>query len=216
MKVSARVVRLHDVADQICSGDLLLFRRTSPWWRPFASDSLISIGGLGVYSHAASVDLWHGDLFCVEVREWHGGRAVTLESQVLKYPGRIDVYEANAQGLPEYANPQLLPPGIRPRVVYNRTAAMRYMRRLAGCDYGWHNVFAASLSRLFGVRLFVPPNLDDLDVSKYPPFCSQARVMADRIGGGVDPVTNLADAETDPSMLARSPFYRYRFTLGAI
>jgi hypothetical protein len=37
--------------------------------------------------------------------------------------------------------------------------------------------------------------------------------MADRVGGGVDPVPDLANRETEPADLARSPFYRYRFTL---
>jgi hypothetical protein len=37
--------------------------------------------------------------------------------------------------------------------------------------------------------------------------------MADRLGGGVDPVENLPDRLTEPADLARSPFYRYRFTL---
>ena len=46
-----------------------------------------------------------------------------------------------------------------------------------------------------------------------PPFCSQACVASDRIGGGVDPVAHLADHMTLPADLARSPFYRYLFTL---
>ena len=63
------------------------------------------------------------------------------------------------------------------------------------------------------VRMFVRPSLDDDQPSRRPPFCSQACVMADRLGGGVDPVPHLADRLTEPADLARSPFYRYRFTL---
>ena len=40
--------------------------------------------------------------------------------------------------------------------------------------------------------------------------------MADRIGGGVDPVPHLADRLTEPADLARSPFFRYRFTLAGV
>jgi hypothetical protein len=40
--------------------------------------------------------------------------------------------------------------------------------------------------------------------------------MADRIGGGVDPVPHLADRLTEPADLARSPFFRYRFTLSGV
>lgn len=46
-------------------------------------------------------------LFCLEVREWTGGRAVTLSNQVRCYPGRIDVYEANPDNRwPEYDRPE--------------------------------------------------------------------------------------------------------------
>jgi hypothetical protein len=63
------------------------------------------------------------------------------------------------------------------------------------------------------VRLFAQPDVHDDAASVRPPFCSQACAMSDRIGGGVDPVPHLADRLTLPADLARSPFYRYRFTL---
>src|SRR3954465_5774364 len=78
---------LAEARPRISDADLLLFRRCSP----------ISIAGRGTHSHAAKAAWWEGDLFCVEVREWHGGRAVTLESQVHKFPNRIDLYHANPQ-----------------------------------------------------------------------------------------------------------------------
>ncbi len=71
-------VRLRDVRKEIEDGDLLLFRRRG----------LISIAGRGVHSHAAKVAWWGDELICLEVREWIGGRAVTLESQVRRNPGR--------------------------------------------------------------------------------------------------------------------------------
>jgi hypothetical protein len=78
---------------QVRDGDLLLFRRRG----------LISIAGRGDHSHAAKAAWWGDDLFCLEVREWHGGRAVTLSSQVRDYPDRIDVYETNPDDRwPEY------------------------------------------------------------------------------------------------------------------
>jgi hypothetical protein len=137
-------------------------------------------------------------LFCLEVRQWYGGRAVTLSSQVRRYPGWIDVFEVN----PEKRWPQ-----------YDRRGAVRFMRRLAGCDYGYRGVAIAALLHLPVVRMLVHPNVDDRARDRRPPFCSHACAMADRQGGGVDPVPHLADALTEPSDLARSPFYRYRFTL---
>jgi hypothetical protein len=107
-----KLVRLADVKGELRDGDLLLFRRRG----------LIAIAGRGVHSHAAKLAWWGDEPFCVEVREWFGGRAVTLASQVVRYPGTIDLFRANPGGRwPEY----------------DAAAATRYMRRLAGCDYGY-------------------------------------------------------------------------------
>jgi hypothetical protein len=137
-------------------------------------------------------------LFCLEVREVYGGRAVTLASQVRRWPGRIDVFEAAAEGRwPDY----------------DRGGAVRVMRQLCGCGYGYANLARVALAHVPLVRLWARPNLDDAAVDSRAPFCSDACVMADRLGGGVDPVPHLASDFTEPADLARSPFYRYRFTL---
>lgn len=179
---------LSQARQHIADGDLLLFRRRS----------LIAVAGRGEHSHAAKAAWWGDELFCLEVREWHGGRAVTLESQVRKFSGRIDVYRANAhQRWPEY----------------DRTLSTQFMRRLAGCDYGYAAVLAAAMLHLPLVRLAVRAEVDDRAIDRRPPFCSQACAMADRLGGGVDPVPHLADQLTEPADLARSPFYEYLLTL---
>lgn len=183
-----RLVAMADAAKYILDSDLLQFRRRG----------LISIAGRGIHSHSAKAAWWGGDLFCLEVREWHGGRAVTLESQVRKYPGRIDVYRAN--------------PGER-WAEYDRTRAVATMRRLAGCDYGYAGVIAAGMLHLPFVRLLATPDMDDSEIDRRPPFCSHACAMSDRIGGGVDPVPHLADRLTEPADLTRSAFYSYLFTL---
>jgi len=177
-----------DVRRTICDGDLLLFRR----------HSLISLAGRGAHSHAAKAAWWDSDLFCLEVREFCGGRAVTLSSQVRKFPGHIDVFEVN----PENRWPE-----------YDRASATEFMRRLCGCPYGYAGVAWAGLLHLPVVRWLVRADVADRRYDRRPPFCSQACAMADRIGGGVDPVPHLADRITEPADLARSPFYRYRFTL---
>jgi hypothetical protein len=187
-KNSTKLVRFSQAAPQIEQGDLLLFRRRG----------LIAIAGRGVYSHAAKAAWWGNDLFCVEVREWHGGRAVTLESQVRKFPALIDVFHTNpANRWPEY----------------DRTRATTMMRLLAGCDYGYAAVLAAAMLHLPFIRMAVRADTEDRAIDRRPPFCSQACAMTDRIGGGVDPVPHLADRLTEPSDLARSPFYEYAFTL---
>ncbi len=188
-------VTLEQYGSQIRDGDLLLMRgRGLVSW-------LIGSAGRSEYTHAARAVWWGDALFCCEVRELKGGRAVTLASQVRKYPGRIDVFETN--------------PSRRWRD-YDRRGAVQFMRRLAGCDYGYYGVLKASLRHLPLWRCLVRPDMNDRRQSSQPPFCSQACAMADRIGGGVDPVPHLADRVTEPADLARSPFYRYRFTLSGI
>lgn len=183
-----KLVRYVEARRDIAEGDVLLFRRRG----------LISAVGRGMHSHAAKAAWWDGDLFCLEIREWFGGRAVMLSSQVERFPGRIDVFEVNPDGRwPDY----------------DRAGATRFMRRLAGCDYGWRNLAAVALLHLPWLRLWIRVNVNDRDATRRPPFCSQAVAMAERLGGRVDPVPHLADRLTEPADLARSPFYRYRFTL---
>jgi hypothetical protein len=188
LQLAPSLVRFAEAAESIRDADLLLYRRRS----------LISIGGRGLHSHAAKAAWWDGELFCIEVREWCGGRAVTLLSQVQRMPGRIDVFEVNPDGRwPEY----------------DRAGAVCFMRRWCGCTYGYLGVVRAALLHLPMVRLVARADLDDRSTRARLPFCSHACAMADRLGGHVDPVLHLADNFTEPADLARSPFYRYRFTL---
>ena len=167
------LVRLSEVAKDLRDGDLLLFRRRG----------LISIAGRGEHSHAAKFAWWQSMPFCLEVREWYGGRAVTLESQVKRYPGRIDVFQTNPNGRWEE---------------YDAAASTNHMRRLAGCDYGYSSVLRTALLHLPLVRFFQNAQTQDDATDSRPPFCSQACAMADRIAGGVDPTPHLADRLTEP------------------
>jgi hypothetical protein len=189
------LVNLSEANGEIRDGDLLLFRGRGCIAR------LIGVAGRSEYTHAGRAVWWGKDLFCCEVRELKGGRAVTLESQVRRFPGAIDVFEAN--------------PSARWRE-FDRRGAVRFMRRLAGCDYGYRGVLLAALRHVPLWRFLVRPDSDDQRIAEQPPFCSQACAMADRVGGGVDPVPHLADRLTEPADLARSAFYRYRFTLAGV
>jgi hypothetical protein len=172
---------------RIAGGDLLLFQHRG----------LISIAGRGEHSHAAMAAWWYGDLVCLEFRALRGGRAVLLSNLARRWSGRIDVFEAN-------------PDGRWPQ--FNRRAAVRFMRRLTGLDYGWWNLLSVAVLHAPVLRWLQSPETADEHATSRPPFCSQAVAMAAR-AGGVDPVPNLADRLTEPADLARSPFYRYRFTL---
>ena len=134
----------------------------------FAAVALISIAGRGKHSHVAKAAWWGDDLFCLEVREWYGGRAVTFDSQVRKFPGRIDLYRTNpTDRWPEY----------------DRARAITF-----GCG-GWpavttvtRAVLTAAMLHLPIVRLAVRAEVEDGAVDRRPPFCSQACTMADRVG----------------------------------
>ncbi len=185
-----------NIRHEIWDGDLLLFRKR----RIGFLDAMIAVAGRGIHSHAAKAAWWKNDLFCLEVREFHGGRAVTLSSQVEKYPGRIDVFRPN----PQNRWPQ-----------YNPEQSLEVMRRFAGMDYGYFNVLLTAMTHMPVFRIFVRPDRNDAKPYsvRRPPYCSEAVALAERLGGGVDPVAQLADSFSEPADLARSPFYQYLFTL---
>ena len=210
ISIDAIAVRDYDeVRSKIRDADLILKR----------GGGLIPIAGRGVHRHAGMACWWDLDLMLLEMAPFRGGRAVTLRSQVKRYPGRLDVFETA--------------PGDR-WPSFDRAEAARFMRRLAGQDYDYAGIFSISCLHLPLVRLlpcvrrlYRRPwssgrNSDDCRVCLGkgdladrlgPRFCSQAISLACNVGGGVDPVPMLADRLTEPADLARSQFFRYRFTL---
>lgn len=197
-------VRLRELSYQkarrwIRSGDLLLLRR-GRWW----PHRLIAAGGRSLYVHAAMAAWWHQDLMCLEMVWGRGGRAVCLSHQVRRCPGRWDVYTLQPVGSQKV----------------DRLLAVRAMRRLTGTPYGWQALVRLIWRHLPMVRWLLPPPAEDppIVLADQPPlplepmFCSQAVVWAYRLTG-VDPVPNLPDRLTEPGDLARSPLFRYRFTL---
>ena len=181
-------IRYSDARDAIRDADLLLFRRRNRVTR------LIAVAGRSQYVHAAMAGRWKDRLMCVEMTS-AGGRAQLLSNLVERWPGVIDVYQANAG-----------------RRRFSRRRALLAMIAITGRRYGWGNLFRAALLHLAALRFFAKPDTDDSATSTWPPFCSQAVATATR-AGGVDPVPNLADRLTEPGDLARSAFYEYRFTL---
>ena len=173
----------------LMDGDLLLYRGKGliAW--------LIKVAGRGEYSHAAMIG-WNGSRpMCLEVREFKGARAVTLESQVKRNSGRILV-----------RGPKLQLAEAR------CSAAVQYMWNLTGCGYGWWGILLAGLTHLPFVRCFRRPSTDDKMHSERPPFCSQAVAAAYR-SVGYDPVPHLSDRYTEPNDLWRSAMFQDKFTL---
>ena len=196
---------LTDAAPAIRPMDWFLWRPTNIFGKA------IAIGGRGQYSHASKAAWWGDDLYCLEMLQWRGGQAVPMSKYVREYPGRIDVYHTNWRDqYPEY----------------NRTEALRYMKGFVGTPYAWANIWKASRAHLAFLRLFSQVEFgDDYDPSdkvkrhidlktdRGYAFCSQAGVMADNIGGGVDQVPELSDRYTEPSDIAQTTFNKYFCTL---
>ena len=154
---------------------------------------IVAALGRSVYSHAAMAAWWYDTLMLAEMKQWLGGHAVTLSSQVEAAPGRWDVFTS--------AMPW----------AFDGAAAAETMIRLTGTRYGWWNVARVAVLHLPLLWWLARPLLRD-DANGSAPYCSEAVSRACR-AGGIDPVPNLADRLTEPSDLARSAFFRYRFTL---
>ena len=179
--------------------DLLLFRAHS-----LISHAIQTVGE-SRYNHVGTV-AWvrgpRGELwvpYCIDTMEGRGGDCIPLRHVLKTYPGWIDVYEPNPDGL---------------WTKYSREGCERWLwENIPKRPYGKQSIWRFALRHIPGIRWFLRPSQEDGKRMKGDPVCSSARAIADRVGGGVDPVPNLADEEVQPGHLARSPFYRYKFTL---
>ena len=205
MPASRIYLRLAEAAPQICDGDLLQFRPRM--WR--LGEQLTAIAGRGEHCHSALAAWWgaagRGTLMVLESRRV-GIRAVTLRSQVLRFPGLIDVFQTN-QG--------------ETFTRFSRAAMVAAMREKTGRAYGLRLLLRTALSHTLLARLIfrarVTDNGHDTD-HLGPEFCSQAIASAARLAGGADPVGALGDRSTEPTDLTRSALFNrngeaYRFTL---
>lgn len=194
-------------------GDVLLFRGKYPWsWA-------IQRAGRGNHSHVGVAGVEDGTVMIAEFRGFHGGRVVTLASQLDKFPGRVDVFRPKSRVEAVYydrGKVRSISMDTRPEAVYAE------MRSMAGQAYGWVNLGMAALRRLPGLRVVAPVVTDDADVSKHPPYCSQAVSLAwmrthqlrlEGVGTVViDPVPRLPHWLTEPCDLSRSRLFDYLFT----
>jgi hypothetical protein len=185
------LVRLHDVEHVIRDGWIAQYRGNSfiGWW--------IAGATIGFHSHSAMLRQSGGRCDILQIREFQGGNAKTLASEVARNPGRIDIFSIDAKHFPEF----------------NGRSAVEYMRELTGRDYGYWGVLRLALLRVPLVRRLWRFDADDAHDSGQKPFCSHAVTSACRIGGGVDPVPRTPDDLVSPWMLTQSLLYHYEFTL---
>jgi hypothetical protein len=173
------------VRDEIRNGDLLLWRPTS---RPHSRFIAAKSGGR--YSHLGMAAWALGVLTCQEMLQWHGGRGVTLSSQVRAYPGLCDVY--------------------RVPMLHGRIAAQAMIRR-TGMPYGWRDMAWIARRRLCS---WLPP-MDDSDITDDTPLvCTGAGGFA-CAAGGRRPRPDKSLHELDPGDFVADGFSVYQFTLFA-
>ena len=163
---------------QIKEADVLLFRGEGlmSW--------LIKRYGGGAHSHAAMAHWDDDDLQCVEFREFKGGRAVSMKSQVETHPDNIDVFRAA----------DLI-----------RIGDSKY-----NLDYGWKNFWKLAKHYAPFCRL-AEQNMKDEEPNEVF-VCSTAVTYAYR-KNYLDPTPYLADSATTPADLARSALFSYQFTI---
>ena len=157
------------------------------------SDLLVFRNRNGVCRHVAKATWWDDELFCLEVRRFQGVVAVPLEQLVRRFPGKIDVYEVNPENY--WAN-------------YDRKSANRYLKNIMLSRSEQRGVVLETFLNLF-LQLFSTVKVKTANA----PYGAEAIRFADRLGGGVDPLPKLVNTKIEPSDLATSSLYRYRFTL---
>ena len=186
-----------EVRRQIRDGDTLFYRTDRSLF-----NRVIRRGTGSELVHVGKAAWWgdpdnDGRLYLLDTVIHKGGRAVLFSSQVEWAPGHWDWYTVNRQRYPHY----------------DAKGAVAWMQELTGHPYGLGAVVSIAVRHTPMLSWFFRPDTDDTHVDERPPFCSMAAAMADRIGGGVDPVPNLADAFVSPAALAESPLWLYQCTL---
>ena len=191
----------------IKEADVLLFRASG-----FIGRAITAYTG-GIHSHVGLVHVDY-DLYCVEQREFKGGRSVLLRKQVDRHPKKIDVYRADAC--------------IHvPTVKWDGKVSIKWDEKeftdklarevvdialgMTGDDYGWRNIWEIAKYYLPGIRLLRRPKSDLNEAKAY--VCSTLVTYSFR-KIYEDPCPNLSDTRTTPADIAQSALFHYLFTIG--
>lgn len=196
----------------IREADVLLFRAP-----PFPSIGWgITAYTGGIHSH---VGLAHKDgdkLYCVEQREFKGGRSVNLHSQVKNHDRMIDIYRPAASiYVPKvtYDEGDLHASIGYEEKKFNETTARAVVETaldLTGTEYGWINIWEIFKAYAPGWRLVRKPKSDVNGARAY--VCSTLVTYSFR-KNYADPCPNLSDIRTAPADIAQSALFNYLFTI---
>lgn len=203
------IIKYSDSKNLIKHGDVLLFQGSGivSW--------LIKTYSYGEYSHVGLADLSNDIQMCCEMREFKGGRCVSLQSQVNKIGSeikKIDVFRL----VSEIKYDETLEDGTIIEVKKESTDLTKEnlinkMLTMTGSDYGWDNIWKIVKHYLPFFRLLKPKTKDDALSDLH--ICSSAVSYCIRTSFD-DPVPFLPDHMVTPSDLSRSPLLKYQFTIG--
>lgn len=202
-----RIYKPYDVCkNAINEADVLLFKA-----QPFPSIgwAITSYTG-GEHSHVGLAHWDSGELYCVEQREFKGGRSVLLESQLTNC---IDVYRARPQILCPKLDEETLNVFWEPKILSEEVKhnITNTALKLTGSDYGWSNIWEIFKGYAPGFRMVYRPKNGD-DVIAKANVCSTVAVYSYRVNY-TDPCPNLSDARTSPADIAQSSLFYYMFSI---
>lgn len=204
--------------------DVLLFRAQNP------IGLAIAAYGHGIHSHVGLAHKEGTDWFCVEEREFKGGRKVDLKGEAVKFPNKIDVFRVSQKVSLPYLNTwnpytALVIGGTQdanaPEVtIRQKTFSPEIAKqiiddalKIVGKPYSWWTIWRMALGYLPIGRL-VPENVkDDNGIDYY--VCSTL-VSALYREHFIDLVPFLNDYRVQPTDLARSALLNYLFTIGEV
>lgn len=204
------ILDYEDAIREIQTGDVLLFKAppfpSIGWW-------ITQYTG-GKHSHVGLAKRDGEHVYCVEQREFKGGRAVNLKTQVDQNPCRIDVYRPKKEVIAWESSDDN---GFSVKnVKYTFTsdianAIIDTAMELTGTEYGWKNIWEIFKGYVPIGRLIYSRKNGDDDIAKAY-VCSTLVTYAYRINF-LDPCPNLRDAKTKPADLAQSSLLDYLFTI---
>ncbi len=197
----------------INEADVLLFR--APGFPSIGWGITVYTGG--VHSHVALAYKYGNKLYCVEQREFKGGRSVNLQSQLKKHAGRIDVYRPTSHIYVPYVafdeSTRKVSIEWKEKEFDDSTAraVVETALDLTGMEYGWRNIWEIFKVYAPGLRLLRKPKPDTNGARAY--VCSTLVTYSFR-KNYADPCPNLSDTRTAPADIAQSALFNYLFTIG--
>lgn len=201
------ILSTEEALTKIKEADVLLYRAqdfpNAGWW-------IAKYTG-GQHSHVGLAHKDRDDWYCVEQKEFKGGRSIYLPNAIERNPNRIDVYRVVPVVYEPYFNGELkwttkeFTEDIAHKVT--RTALT-----ITGNSYGWKNIYNIAKGYAPFLRLRRSEKCDDEKISQAY-VCSTVISYSYRINY-VDPCPHISDDRTTPADIARSAVLKYLFTIG--